>query len=125
MICELFMPRDESVYLRHILDSIARIELYLSEIDEAGFQRQSMVHDAVIRQLEIIGEAVKQLSPALCERHAQIPWSDIARMRDKLIHGYFGVDIEKVWLTTQDDLPLLKAEVSEMLKEMGESSSGN
>jgi uncharacterized protein with HEPN domain len=117
------MQRDDSVYLRHILDSIIRIESYLNEIDEATFQRQSIVHDAVIRQLEIIGEAVKRLSPVICEKHSQIPWSDIARMRDKLIHGYFGVDIEKVWLTTQDDLPLLKAEISKMLKSVRASFS--
>ena len=112
------MQHDESVYLRHILDSIARIEQYLQGVDEAAFQQQEMVQDAVIRQLEIIGEAVKRLSPGLCDKHPQILWSDIARMRDKLIHGYFGVDIDKVWLTTQDDLPVLKAEVNEMLKQI-------
>jgi uncharacterized protein with HEPN domain len=117
------MQRDESVYLRHILDSIARIELYLQGIGEVAFQQQDIVQDAVIRQLEIIGEAVKRLSPELCEQHQQIPWSDIARMRDKLIHGYFGVDIDKVWLTTQDDLPVLKAEVNEMLKQIIAPSS--
>jgi uncharacterized protein with HEPN domain len=112
------MQRDESVYLSHILDSIEQIELYLQGISEAAFQQRNMVQDAVIRQLEIIGEAVKQLSPELCDEHPQIPWSDIARMRDKLIHGYFGVDIDKVWLTTQEDLPLLKAEVNEMLNKL-------
>lgn len=112
------MQRDETVYLRHILDSIARIELYLQGIDEAAFQEHNMVQDAVIRQLEIVGEAVKQLSPELCNEHPQIPWSDIARMRDKLIHGYFGVDIAVVWLTTQDDLPVLKAAVNNMLSKL-------
>jgi uncharacterized protein with HEPN domain len=117
------MRHDESVYLRHILDSIARIELYLQGVDETAFQQHDMAQDAVIRQLEIIGEAVKRLSPELCDQHPQIPWSDIARMRDKLIHGYFGVDIDKVWLTTQDDLPVFKAQVNEMLKQIVTPSS--
>ncbi|MGB7926017.1 MAG: DUF86 domain-containing protein [Pyrinomonadaceae bacterium] len=112
------MRRDQSLYLRHILDSIAQIESYLQGIDEAAFQQNNMVQDAVIRQLEIIGEAVKLLSPELRDEHRQVHWSDIARMRDKLIHGYFGVDIDKVWLTTQDDLPVLKVEVAEMLDEL-------
>ena len=78
------MQRDESVYLRHILDSIARIESYLQGVEEAVFQHQQMMQDAVIRQLEIIGEAVKRLSPEVCEQHPQVPWSDIARMRDNI-----------------------------------------
>jgi uncharacterized protein with HEPN domain len=114
------MPRDESVYLRHMLDAIARIETYLQGIDEAHFLQQSLIQDGVIRQLEVIGEAVKRLSEELKARHSHVPWQDIAGMRDKLIHGYFGVDLEKVWLTAQDDLPILKAEVTKMLISFGQ-----
>ncbi|MBV9210262.1 MAG: DUF86 domain-containing protein [Acidobacteria bacterium] len=110
------MPRDESVYLRHVLDAIARIETYLQGIDEATFLQQSLIQDGVIRQLEVIGEAVKQLSNELRAKHEHVPWQDISGMRDKLIHGYFGVDLEKVWLTAQNDLPVLKTEVIEILK---------
>lgn len=110
------MERDESVYLRHILDAIARIETYLQGVDEATFLQQNLIQDGVIRQLEVIGEAVKRISDELRAKHERVPWQDIAGMRDKLIHGYFGVDLEKVWLTAQDDLPMLKTEVTEMLK---------
>lgn len=76
-----------------------------------------MVQDAVIRQLEIIGEATKRLSQMTRDRKPHIPWSDIAGMRDKLIHDYFGVDIERDWLTLEGDIPALKSAVDELLRE--------
>jgi len=66
----------------------------------------------VIRQLEITGEAIKQLSRELRVQYAHVPWQDIAGMRDKLIHDYFGVDLETVWLTTKEDIPVLKLDGS-------------
>lgn len=109
------MKRDETVYLRHILDAIARIEEYLQGIDERVFKQRHLIQDGVIRQLEIIGEAVKQLSPGFRKDYTHIPWQDIAGTRDKLIHAYFGVDIDKVWLMAQDDIPVLRAEVAKIL----------
>src|SRR5512139_4069490 len=105
------MPHDDRVYLEHVRDAIARIEQYVKNVNEAEFRRNLLIQDGVIRQLEIIGEAVKRLSPLFRTSRTGIPWQDIARMRDKLIHDYFGVDVEKVWLTVQQDIPPLKAEV--------------
>jgi len=109
------MQRDDAVYLRHILDAIAKIEEYLGGMDRAAFQTTTMAQDAVIRQLEIIGEATKRLSEGLRTANPGVPWQDISGMRDKLIHDYMGVDVETVWLTVRENLPSFKTQVQAIL----------
>jgi len=116
--------RDELVYLRHVLNAIERIEQYVEGVDEQAFRDRNLIQDAVIRQLEIIGEAVKRLPPVVRETHSEIPWQDIAGTRDKLIHHYFGVSLDEVWLTVQKDLPMLKTGIIAILGEGGASRSG-
>jgi uncharacterized protein with HEPN domain len=116
------MKRDELVYLRHVLDAIGRIEQYTADVDERTFCDSTLIQDGVIRQLEIIGEAVKSLPATIREKYPHIPWQDIAGTRDKLIHHYFGVSLGEVWLTVQRDIPTLKAEVMGILGELPASS---
>jgi uncharacterized protein with HEPN domain len=114
------MKHDETLYLRHIVDAIDLVHAYLQDVDESIFKKKSLIQDGVIRQLEIIGEAARHLSKEFRRRYQHIPWIDIAGMRDKLIHDYFGVDIDKVWLTAIKDLPALKCEVLKILDNLSE-----
>jgi uncharacterized protein with HEPN domain len=111
------MSKDENVYLRHIQDSIEKIESYVSGVEKDEFFENSMVQDAVMRQLEIIGEAAKRISESARAKEPDIPWNSIAGMRDKLIHDYFGVDLSTVWVTVKEDLDPLKQAVQRMLGE--------
>jgi uncharacterized protein with HEPN domain len=107
--------KDDSVYLKHMVDAIKRIEEYTASTDSLTFFKTPLIQDGVIRQIEIIGEATKNLSAALRDKYPSIPWQDIAGMRDKLIHDYFGVDIDAVWETVRKDIPILKAEMSNII----------
>lgn len=101
------MARDE-VYVRHILDAIEAIMSFLDGVDYARFTEDLLIQSGVIRQIEIIGEAARNISDEYRVRHADIPWRDIIGMRSKLIHEYFGVDLEAVWKTAREDIVQLQ-----------------
>jgi len=106
--------RKETVYIRHILDAIDKIEKYV-EIGYDDFMAHSHWQDAVIRQLEIVGEATKRVSEDLRERYPEVPWRRISGLRDVLIHDYMGVDLDAVWQLTQRNVPELKKNLQEIL----------
>ncbi|MBK8870473.1 MAG: DUF86 domain-containing protein [Elusimicrobia bacterium] len=95
------------VYLRHILDAMDSIIRYSSGKTEAEFLADDMRHKAVIRDLEVIGEAAKRLPLDWQEKFPDVPWRKMARMRDKLIHHYMGIEMETVWATATEIVPPL------------------
>lgn len=109
------MAKDPSIFLAHIVESIDAIEGYAAGQTLDTFLNSPKDQDAVIRRLEVIGEAVKNLPEDFKRAHPEIPWGKIAGMRNVLVHEYFVVDIPAVWDTVQDDLPPLKQQIRSVL----------
>lgn len=108
--------KDDGFYLSNILECIRQIELYVAE-GENAFMANRMIQDAVIRNLEVIGEAVKQLSMALRQQNFDIPWRQMAGLRDILIHDYLRVDMDEVWAVVERDLPAIKPRIIDLLEQ--------
>jgi len=106
--------KNNNLYIKHIIDSCDRVTEYIGGMDYKTFKLKNMAIDAVIRQLQIIGEAAKKVSDEMKNSYTEIAWKDMAGMRDKLIHDYFGVDIEAVYLTAKNDIPKLKSELKKI-----------
>lgn len=102
------------MYLLHIRDAVERIVDYTRD-GKGCFLADSRTQDAVIRNLEIIGEATKQLSEDLKAQRPEVPWKRVAGMRDKMIHDYFGVDLEIVWGVVENHVPVLKNAIAALL----------
>ena len=101
-------------FLNDVQEAIRRIELYTQDIDYEDFLEDIKAQDAVVRNLEIIGEAAKNISDDFKAKYPQIPWKDLAGIRDKLIHHYFGVNLEIVWAIIDEDLPQLRKEIRQI-----------
>jgi uncharacterized protein with HEPN domain len=107
--------RDYTLYVKDILDAIISIESFVEGMELDSFQRDDRTASAVVRKLEIIGEAAKQVPEAVRENHPEVPWKEMAGMRDRLIHSYFGVDYRLVWRTVGERLPELKSRIQRIL----------
>jgi len=108
--------KDDRVYLQHIRDALADIATYASAGREAFFAER-MRQDATIRKLQVIGQAVKNLSDTSKAQHPAIPWKQVAGLRDKVIHDYFGINLEMVWAVVEKDLPALRRAIDHLLSE--------
>lgn len=112
------MKKDDTVYLRHILDGIQQIQDYVQGLSTERFLHDKLLQDGVVRQLEIIGEASRNLSAEFRQTCVEVPWSQIIALRNRIIHAYFDVNLRVVWEIVQDDLPSLKQQVERVLEEM-------
>ncbi|SRR3989344_5376878 len=101
----------DNIYAKHILDAISSIESFIAGKDYKGFSKDQLLQDGTIRKLEVIGEASKSLSSEFKNSIPNLPWKDIAGMRDKLIHDYFSVDLDAVWKAATEDIKQLKNEI--------------
>ncbi len=109
------MEKDDTIFLRHIMESIELIEKYIQNITMEQFLDNPQIQDAIIRRFEIIGEATKNLSGPTRTAYPDVPWKSMAGIRDILIHEYFGVDLDEIWDTCANDLPELKEQIKKIL----------
>ncbi len=117
--------RDFQVYVEDIIDVINSIEEYTQGLTYETFVKDRKTIDAVIRNFEIIGEATKQIPKHIRQEYPKVPWKDKAGMRDKLIHGYFGVQLDVVWKTVKERLPTVKPLVEKALAKMDKEAASN
>ncbi len=109
------MNKDDEIRLKHMLDAAREAEGFVIGLERTALDTNRMLVLAVIKDLEIIGEAASKVSNECQTQYPQIPWRDITGMRNHLIHGYFKVNLDQVWSTLQDDLPPLIAELEKIL----------
>ncbi len=108
--------KNPKIFLKDILESIERIESYTKDKTEKEFLDNYEKQDAIMKRLEVIGEAVKNIPKEVKEKYPKIPWKQMSGMRDMLIHEYFGVIMERVWDTAKNDIPKLKKQISGLLE---------
>ncbi len=108
------VERDYRDYLQDIIDSINDIGNFIEGMTFDDFKKDRKTSNAVIRSIEVIGEATKKIPDSVRDKNPSIPWKNMAGMRDKMIHEYFGVDLEILWKTATEDVPPIKSSIKEL-----------
>ena len=116
------MKKDDSVYLRHIIDALLQIERYTDGVTYEEFLSNSLLQDGVIRQLEVMGEAARNLSEDLRNEYPTIPWRQMISLRNRMIHAYFNVNLQIIWEIIQGDIPILLQETKHVLEIFNQKS---
>lgn len=109
--------RDDRAFLLHIRDALREVREFVAGEDYESFLANRMVQNAVVRSFEVVGEAARRVSPAFRENHPEVPWRLMGDFRNRLIHGYFALDLEVIWKTATGDAPMLLARIEGLVEE--------
>jgi uncharacterized protein with HEPN domain len=115
--------RHDKLYVFDIKTCCENIENYIANVSEGEFLQNKMLQDALVRNIEIIGEASKNLSIELREQNSQVAWREIMRMRDKIVHHYFRLNLDVIWQTVSQDIPTLKVQIEKILESFPANSN--
>ena len=113
------MRRNIALYLKDIIQNMQDAEEFIRDIAHENFANDKKTFNAVVRAIEVIGEAAKNISPGLRRKYPNVPWKEMAGMRDKVIHSYFGVDQEAVWIAVKSRIPAIKPVIEGILEDLG------
>lgn len=120
------MKRNITLYIKDVLENIKHAETFTEDVTCEEFIKDKKTSYAVVRCIEIMGEAVKNIPDDVREKYPDIPWKKMAGMRDKISHFYFGIDMKKVWLAVKRDIPKIKPQIRKVLKDIsGETKRGS
>lgn len=114
------MTRPDALYLRHMLDAIDRVIEATQRVTREDFNRDWMIQDAIVHELQILGEAAGRVSRAVTDQHSELPWRQVTGLRHKIVHDYFAVDLEVVWDTATLDAPTVRPIVEALLDRITE-----
>jgi len=113
------LKREYTLYLKDMLENIEKANYFIENLTYEDFKADERTNFAVIRCLEIVGEASKSIPKEIKSKYNDIPWKDIAGLRDKIVHGYSEINLFRVWLVVKEEFPILKEEIENIMKDLG------